>query len=47
MKTTIIAPLLLGKSYDSEPFDKEQVLRSPSTRDPPDFIPKYSLVFDE
>ncbi len=44
--TTIIAPLLLRKSYDKEPVEEENTC-APERRDPPDFIPTYPLVFDE
>jgi Kef-type K+ transport system membrane component KefB len=45
MITTIIAPLLLRKAYDSEPpGDEEEAPEyDKSRRDPPDFIPTYPL----
>jgi Kef-type K+ transport system membrane component KefB len=48
MITTIIAPLLLRKAYDSEPpGEEEDALYERDRRDPPDFIPTYPLAFEE
>jgi Kef-type K+ transport systems, membrane components len=45
--TTIVAPLLLRKSYDNEPPGEEGVAYDETRRDPPDFIPTYPLAFEE
>jgi Kef-type K+ transport system membrane component KefB len=45
--TTIIAPLLLRKSYDSEPPGEEDIVYTKERGDPPDFIPTYPLNFKE
>jgi len=45
--TTIVAPLLLRKAYDSEPPGEEEILYDANRRDPPDFIPTYPLNFEE
>jgi Kef-type K+ transport system membrane component KefB len=45
--TTILAPLLLQKAYDKEPFEEEQTNKTPDNRDAPDFIPTYPLGFEE
>lgn len=45
--TTIIAPLLLRKSYADELPGEEEVAYETGGRDPPDFIPTYPLHFEE
>ncbi|NLF87793.1 cation:proton antiporter [Candidatus Bathyarchaeota archaeon] len=45
--TTIIAPLLLRKSYVDELPGEEEVAYETGGRDPPDFIPTYPLHFEE
>jgi Kef-type K+ transport system membrane component KefB len=45
--TTIVAPLLLRKSYDNEPPGEEEIAYEKDRRDPPDFIPTYPLKFDK
>ena len=45
--TTILAPLLLRKAYDNESPEEASADTEQDTREPPDFIPTYPLVFDE
>ena len=46
MITTVLAPLLLRKTYDKEP-EEEPVATEHEGRDAPDYIPTYPLDFDE